>query len=107
MGHGASVALPPDAVATLRAVSATALGHTCHAALVAYVGVLKAHRHARRWYTVVDERVLSRVHRAVETHVLARIHRFADKVEVASKIWFVNSISTTSIADAFDIAMEE
>lgn len=107
MGHAVSVALPPDAVATLRSVSATALVHTRHAALIAYVGFTIARHQAQKWYAVVDKHVLSRVHRTVETQVLARIHRFADKVEVSSKIWFVKSISTTTIADAFDIDINE
>lgn len=96
MGHGASVLSSPVAVAALRSASTTAT----HAALAAV-------QQTQRWYALVDERVLSRVHRAVETHVLVRVRRVAAELDVASKLWFVKSISTTTIADACAIAVEE
>ncbi|OWY95434.1 hypothetical protein PHMEG_00034560, partial [Phytophthora megakarya] len=60
-------------------------------------------RVAERWYAVVDQRVISRVHRVVEKQVVCRISLLVDHIEVLSKLWFVKSISTTSIAEAFDI----
>jgi hypothetical protein len=63
-------------------------------------------RVGRRWYAVVD-RVISHVHRVVEKKVLRRVRLLADHIEVVSKLWFVKSISTTSIAEAFDIDTKE
>jgi len=53
------------------------------------------------------DRVISHVHRVVEKKVLRRVRLLADHIEVVSKLWFVKSISTTSIAEAFDIDTKE
>ncbi|RLN67361.1 hypothetical protein BBJ29_008079 [Phytophthora kernoviae] len=90
-------------IATIRHASHAAFGHGKHAALVAHVGLVRVVRVAERWYAVVDERVVTRVHRVVEQQVVRRINLLADHIEVVSKLWFVKSISTTSIAVAFDI----
>lgn len=110
MGHGVSVVarpLPPQVVATLRSASLAALAHARQVALAANSRLTSIMRQAQHWYTIVDEHVLSRVQRAVETHVLTRVRRFADEVEVASKLWFVKSISTTTVAAAFSIDVHE
>ncbi|RLN80708.1 hypothetical protein BBJ28_00003530 [Nothophytophthora sp. Chile5] len=107
MGSAASVALPPERTATVRHASRVALEQGRHAVVVAQVGLVRVVRVAEQWYAVVDERVISRVHRVVERQVVRRINLLADHIEVASKHWFVKSISTTSIAQAFDIDAKE
>jgi hypothetical protein len=103
MGNGVGVALQPRAIAAVRHASSTAL----HAAVLAHLHTVQVIRIARRYYVVVDERVLSRVQRIVEREVLRRVHRFMDEVEVVSKLLFVKHISTTSIVQAYDIAVTE
>lgn len=109
MGHGVSVvACPsPQTVAALRSASLAAVAHTRQVALVAGLRLARASRQLQLLYQIVDERVLSRVQQAVETHVLVRVRRFADELEVASKLLFVKSISTTTVADAFTIDVNE
>ncbi|KAG3204796.1 hypothetical protein PC128_g1716 [Phytophthora cactorum] len=80
-----------------------AFEHGRAAVVIAHVGLVRVIRVAERWYAVVDQRVISRVHRVVEKEVVRRINLLADHIEVASKLWFVKSISTTSIAEAFNI----
>lgn len=87
--------------------SHVAFEHGRVAAVIAHVGLVRVIRVAERWYAVVDQRVISRVHRVVEKQVLRRVNLLADHIEVASKLWFVKRISTTSIAEAFDIATNE
>jgi hypothetical protein len=53
------------------------------------------------------DRVISHVHRVVEKKVLRRVRLLADHIVVVSKLWFVKSISTTSIVEAFDIDTKE
>jgi hypothetical protein len=108
MGIGASVVLPPTgALAAARHASSTALVRARGAAVLAHLHTVHVIRIAQRYYAVVDERVLSRVQRIVEREVLRRVHRFMDEVEVLSKLLFVKHISTTSIAQAYDIAVAE
>ncbi|ETI35972.1 hypothetical protein F441_17679 [Phytophthora nicotianae CJ01A1] len=90
-------------IETLRRTSHAAFEHGRAAAVIAHVGLVRVIRVAERWYAVVDQRVISRVNRVVEEQVVRRINLLADHIEVASKLWFVKSISTTSIAEAFDI----
>ncbi|KAE9177786.1 hypothetical protein PF004_g25675 [Phytophthora fragariae] len=81
-----------ERIETLRRASHTAF-------IVAHVGLVRVIRVAERWHAVVDQRVIARVNRVVEQQVLRRINLLADHIE----LWFVKSISTTSIAEAFDI----
>ncbi|KUF99323.1 Ribonuclease P protein subunit p30 [Phytophthora nicotianae] len=94
-------------IETLRRTSHAAFEHGRAAAVIAHVGLVRVIRVAERWYAVVDQRVISRVNRVVEEQVVRRINLLADHIEVASKLWFVKSISTTSIAEAFDIDTKE
>lgn len=105
MGNAAGVGgqAPPGAVHTLRLSVET----TRHAMSVAQVGLVRVVRVAERYYAVVDERVISRAHRVVEDKVLRHVRLLMDHVEVASKIWFIKTISTTSIADAFKFRPSE
>ncbi|EGZ26108.1 hypothetical protein PHYSODRAFT_485860 [Phytophthora sojae] len=103
MGNAVGVVLPPERIETLRRATHAAFEHGRVAAVVAHVGLVRVIRVAERWYAVVDQRVISRVHRVVEQQVIHRINLLADHIEVLSKLWFVKSISTTSIAEAFDI----
>ncbi|GMF64862.1 unnamed protein product [Phytophthora lilii] len=105
MGGAVGVVLPPERIETLRRASHAAVQHGRVAAV--HVGLVRVVRVAERLYAVVDQRVISRVHRVVEKQVVRRINLLADHIEVASKLWFVKSISTTSIAEAFDIDTKE
>ncbi|KAK1932509.1 hypothetical protein P3T76_012093 [Phytophthora citrophthora] len=107
MGGAVGVVLPPERIEVLRRISHAAIEHGRVAAVVAQVGLVRVVRVAERWYAVVDQRVISRVHRVVEKQVVRRINLLADHIEVVSKLWFVKSISTTSIAEAFDIDTKE
>ncbi|TMW66255.1 hypothetical protein Poli38472_004020 [Pythium oligandrum] len=107
MGNAAAVKLSPEAVASLRQVSATALVQAKHAAVLAHLHTTQVIRIARRYYAVVDERVLSRVQLVVEKEVVRRVERFMDEVEVKSKFLFVKTISTATIASAYGIAIED
>jgi len=105
MGNAAAVGVqaPPEPANALR----QSVEATRQAVEAAHVVMRRAAREAERYYAVVDERVLSRVHCAVEDKVLRRVRLLMDHVEVASKLWFVKTISTTSIADAFEFQPSE
>ncbi|KAL3667419.1 hypothetical protein V7S43_007645 [Phytophthora oleae] len=103
MGGAVGVVLPPERIEVLRRASHAAIEHGRVAAVVAHVGLVRVVRVTERWYAVVDQRVIARVHRVVEKQVVRRINLLADHIEVVSKLWFVKSISTTSIAEAFDV----
>lgn len=103
MGNAVGVALPPER----REVIRLAIERARHAALIAQDRFQRLVRVAEHWYAVVDERLLSKVQRAVEKQVLKRIQRLIDQAEVKSKLYFVKSISTSSIASAFDIDIAE
>ncbi|KAI9999026.1 hypothetical protein PInf_003705 [Phytophthora infestans] len=90
-------------IETLCRTSHAAFDHGRAAAVIAQVGLVRVIRVAERWYAVVDQRVISRVTRLVEKEIVRRINLLVEHIEVASKLWFVRSISTTSIAEAFDI----
>lgn len=107
MGNAVGVALPPERREAIRLASIESIERARHAALVAQDRVQRLVRVAEHWYAVVDERVLSRVQRAVEKQVLQRIQRLIDQAEVKSNLYFVKSISTSTIASAFDIDVAE
>lgn len=94
-------------IETLCRTSHAAFDHGRAAAVIAQVGLVRVIRVAERWYAVVDQRVISRVTRLVEKEIVRRINLLVKHIEVASKLWFVRSISTTSIAEAFDIDTKE
>lgn len=107
MGNAVGVALPPERREAIRLASIDTVSRAHHAALVAQDRVRRLARVAERWYAVVDERVLSKVHHAVEKQVLERIERLMDQAEVKSKVYFAKAISTSTIASAFDIDVAE
>lgn len=107
MGNAVGVSLPPGAVASVRRASSVALVQAKHAAVLAHLHTVQIIRLARRYYEVVDERVLSRVQRIVEREVLRRVNLFMDHVEVKSKLLFVKHISNTSIAQAYNISVAD
>jgi hypothetical protein len=70
-------------------------------------GLKVASKSASEYYGVVDERILRKASLIIKQQVIQRERRLAHNIEVASKYFYVKSISTTTVAKTFSIDPRE